>query len=162
MAIYLPVGSLLYFNTLPGTLTDTLKLTEHNRQPVSFNTARIEKIQRMSNGSLRKFFVADKRTITVSWNMLPSYKAMTIDGGMGALDLKAFYNGTAAKATAALSGQTNFDLLVRYGAGTVGTTEVIPVIFSSFSIELLKRNVKEKTADTAQEFWNVSLSMEEI
>ena len=153
MAIYLPVGSLLYFNT-------TLKLTEHNRQPVSFSTSRIEKTQRMANGSMRKFFIADKRSISVSWSMLPSYSAMTIDGGMGALDLKSFYNGTAANASGALSGQTSFDLLVRYGAG--GTTETIPVVFSSFSIEVLKRNVKEKTADTAQEFWNVSLSMEEI
>lgn len=46
--IYLPVGSLIYLNT-------TIKLSDHNRQPVSIQTNRIEKQQRMSNGTLRKF-----------------------------------------------------------------------------------------------------------
>ena len=64
--IYLPVGSLVYFNS-------TLKLSEHNRQPVSLSNNRIEKTQRMSNGTMRKFFVVDKKSISISWTMLPSY-----------------------------------------------------------------------------------------
>ena len=90
--IYLPVGSLIYLNT-------TIKLSDHNRQPVSIQTNRIEKQQRMSNGTLRKFFIADKKSINVSWNMLPSLSTFTVDGGYGAIDLRSFYEGTAAKAS---------------------------------------------------------------
>ena len=149
--IYLPVGSLIYLNS-------TLKLSEHNRQPVSLNNNRIEKTKRMSNGTMRKFFVADKKAISVSWNMLPSSYTYTIDGGYGAIDLKNFYEGTASKASGALSGQSSFDVTISYG----GTTQTLNMIFTSCSFEIVKRNVKEATGDTPQEFWNVSLSMEEV
>ena len=149
--IYLPVGSLLYLNT-------TLKLSEHNRQPVSLANNRIEKTQRMSDGTMRKFFITDKKQINVSWNMLPSYYTYTVDGGYGAVDIKNFYEGTASKASGALSGQSNFDVTISYG----GSSQTLNMIFTSCSFEIIKRNVKESTGDTPQEFWNVSLSMEEV
>lgn len=151
MTIYLPVGSLLNFNS-------SIKISEHNRQPVSITPNRIEKTQRMSNGTLRKFYVADKRSINISWSMLPSYSTFTVDGGYGALDLKAFHAGTASKASGALSGKSSFDLSIKTG----NSTETFEVMFSSFSIEVVKRNVKESTSSTPQEFWNVSLSLEEV
>jgi hypothetical protein len=219
--IYLPVGSLIYLNS-------TIKLSEHNRQPISIQTNRIEKQQRMSNGTLRKFFIADKKSISISWNMLPSFSTFTADGGYGAMDIKSFYEGSASKASGALSGKNSLDVTIRYGGpsnitnissnGTTVTytsannfstgniisiygnnpsaynlsnvpvasatstgftvtnaasgtfvsggeafkTETFSMIFTSCSFELVKRNVKEVSTDTAQEFWNVSLSMEEI
>ena len=113
--ITLPVGSLIYLNT-------TLKLSEHNRQPVSIQHNRIEKQQRMANGTLRKFFIADKKSINVSWNMLPSFSTFTVDGGYGAMDLKAFYDGAAVKASGALSGRNSFDLTIKYGGPSSITT----------------------------------------
>lgn len=151
MTVYLPVGSII-------TLNSNIKLSEHNRQPVSIAKNRIEKQQRMSNGTMRKFFVADKESISVSWNMLPSVSGMTIDGGYGALDLKTFYEGTATKATGALSGRSSFDVTIKYG----NTTKTIEMMFSNCSFDIVKRNVKEKTGDNPQEFWNVSITMEEV
>ena len=151
MPMTLPVGSIIYLNT-------TLKLSEHNRQPVQISTNRIEKVQRMSNGTLRKFYIADKDTISLSWTMLPSFSTFTVDGGYGAMDIKNFYNGSATKASGALSGKTSFDVSVSYG----GTTTTKEMIFGSCSFEIVKRNVKEKTGDTAQEFWNVSITLEEV
>ena len=219
--IYLPVGSLIYLNS-------TIKLSEHNRQPISIQTNRIEKQQRMSNGTLRKFFIADKKSISISWNMLPSFSTFTADNGYGAMDIKSFYEGSASKASGALSGKNLFDVTIRYGGpsnitnissnGTTVTytsannfsagniislygnnpsaynlsnvsvasatssqftvtnaasgafvsggeafkTETFSMIFTSCSFEVVKRNVKEVSTDTAQEFWNVSLSMEEV
>ena len=219
-AIYLPVGSLIYLNS-------TIKLSDHNRQPISIQTNRIEKQQRMSNGTLRKFFIADKKSISISWNMLPSFSTFTADNGYGAMDIKSFYEGSASKASGALSGKNLFDVTIRYGGpsnitnissnGTTVTytsannfstgniislydnnpsaynlsnvsvasatssqftvtnaasgafvsggeafkTETFSMIFTSCSFEVVKRNVKEVSTDTAQEFWNVSLSMEE-
>jgi len=149
--IYLPVGSALYLNT-------TLKLSEHNRQPISLSKNRIEKTQRMANGTMRKFYVADKESISVSWNKLPSFYNYTIDEGYGALDLKAFYDGGATKASGALSGRSSFDVTIKYG----GTTKTMEMIFSSFSLEMVNRNVKQANGDTPQEFWNVSLTLEEV
>jgi hypothetical protein len=149
----LPIGSLIYLNT-------TLKLSEHNRQPVSITPNRIEKSTRMTNGTLRKFYIDDKMTINVSWSLLPSSYTYTIDGGYGALDLKSFYEGSATKASGALSGQNTFDVTIRYGSGS--TTETYTMIFASCSFEVIKRNAKIATSDTPQELWNVSLSMEEV
>ena len=147
----LPVGSILYLNS-------NIKLSEHNRQPVSISKTRIEQSKRMSNGTFRKFFIADKEAISVSWNMLPSFSTFTLDGGYGAVDLKAFYEGTAAKAAGALSGQSTFDVSINYGSAT----RQMEMVFTSCSFEIVKRNVKENIASTPQEFWNVSISMEQV
>lgn len=149
--VYLPVGSLVYFNS-------TIKLSEHSRQPASLSPNRIEKTQRMSNGSMRKFFIADKQSLSLSWNKLPSFSTFTIDGGYGAVDLENFYNGTAAKASGALSGQSTVDVTIAYG----GTTKTLQMTIQSFSAELVNRNVKQKSSDTPQEFWNVSMTLEEV
>lgn len=151
MTIYLPQGSALYLNS-------TIKLSEHNRQPISLSKNRIEKQQRMNNGTLRKFYVADKESINVSWVKLPSFYNYTIDGGYGALDLKAFYDGTATKASGALSGRSSFDVSIKYG----NETKVMEMMFTSFSLEMVNRNVKQASGDPAQEFWNVSLTLEEV
>jgi hypothetical protein len=149
--IYLPVGSVLYLNS-------NIKLSEHNRQPVSIGKTRIEQTKRMNNGLMRKFFIAEKETISVSWNMLPSFSTMTVDGGYGAVDLKTFYEGVASKAAGALSGRSTFDVSISYG----NTVKNMEMMFTSCSFEIVKRNVKEQTTDSPQEFWNVSISMEEI
>ena len=147
----LPVGSILYLNS-------NIKLSEHNRQPVSISTTRIEQSKRMSNGTFRKFFIADKEAISVSWNMLPSFSTFTVDGGYGAVDLKSFYEGTAAKAAGALSGRSTFDVSINYGS----VTKQLEMVFTSCSFEIVRRNVKENTASIPQEFWNVSISMEQV
>lgn len=55
-----------------GLLNQFIILSDDNRQEISFTPTRIEQRKRMINGRMRSFHVADKMTITVSWNMLPS------------------------------------------------------------------------------------------
>ena len=144
--ITLPVGSLIKFNDVA--------LSEHNRNPVGIGYNRIEKSQRMSNGTLRRFFIADKKTISVSWNMLPSYANYTADGGYGALDLKTFYESVA---------QSTFNVKLKTSTLTGSTDNSFTMVFSSFSCELVKRNIKNSSSDLyPQEFWTVSLSLEEV
>lgn len=143
----LPVGSLIKFNSVA--------LSEHNRAPMSIGYNRIEKTQRMANGSLRKYFVADKKTLSVSWEQLPSYSNYTVDGGYGALDIKTFYEG--------ISGKSSFPVTISYSTKTGTTTEVLTMIFTSFSCEVTKRNIRSSSSDVyPQEFWSVSLSLEEV
>jgi hypothetical protein len=47
-------------------------LSDHGRGPLDFGVQRIENRQRMVNGRMRSYWIADKRTLSVSWDMLPS------------------------------------------------------------------------------------------
>jgi hypothetical protein len=49
-----------------------LILSDHNRGELGFNIERIEQKRRMVNGTMRSYHVADKISISVSWDMLPS------------------------------------------------------------------------------------------
>ena len=47
-------------------------LSDHNRDSLSMSTERIEQRQRMANGTMRSYHIADKLSISISWSMLPS------------------------------------------------------------------------------------------
>ncbi len=49
-----------------------LILSDHNRSPIDITPQRIEKRERMINGRMRSFHIADKISLSVSWQMLPS------------------------------------------------------------------------------------------
>ena len=76
-ALILPVGSALFVKDANGTFQ---KLTEHNRSPIQVDVERIDQSVRMANGTLRKLFIADKKSLSVSWSMVPSYSTMMVDG----------------------------------------------------------------------------------
>jgi len=49
-----------------------ITLSDHNRSALDFGVQRIENRQRMVNGRMRSYWIADKRTLSVSWDMIPS------------------------------------------------------------------------------------------
>jgi hypothetical protein len=53
-------------------LNEFLILSDDNRSPLQFNSVRIEKKERMINGRMRSYHIADKIDISTSWSMLPS------------------------------------------------------------------------------------------
>jgi len=149
----LPVGSILYFDTGTDLVTPTwTKLSEHNRSPVSVDINRIEKTQRMSNGTLRKLWIADKSQLDTSWNILPTNNTMTIDAGMGAADIKAFYLN---------KGKGTFKVKISYN-GVSARDEIMTMSFTSCTFSVIKRNVKNSVSDAPQEFWDVSIGLEEV
>lgn len=149
--VYLPQGSILFIDNSDTATPSWQKVTEHNRAPLGLDTERFEKIQRMSNGTLRKIFIADKKNITTSWSMLPSYSTMTVDGGWGAEDLRTFYHSA--------KGQKSFKIKIAYSAAR---TEEFTVSFTSCNFTVNKRNVKANSTMAAQEFWDVSIALEEV
>jgi hypothetical protein len=153
---YLPRGSAiqvyardLYANPA-DTTKDWIRLSEHNRSEIGISIQRIEQSQRMANGSLRKFFVADKKQFSVSWNMLPGSRIYTIDNEWGALDLIEFYNSS--------EGQSTFD--IRLNFAKTGTNqessgyEPYTVSCTSFNATLVRRGEIP--------FYNISMSMEQV
>jgi hypothetical protein len=142
----MPRGSILWIKS--GGVY--YKVSEHNRSEFTINPQRIEKTQRMSNGTLRKFFIADKRSISLSWDMLPHTSALTVDGGWGAKDLRDFYYGSG--------GQGTFDIKVNLATnGTDQSSsgfEEYTVSITNASFVVLKRGIEPH--------WSVSLSMEQV
>ena len=149
----LPVGSVLYFDTGTDAVTPTwTKLSEHNRSTINLDLNRIEKTQRMSNGSLRKIWIADKKNISTAWNALPTYSTLTVDGGMGAEDIRTFYLN---------KGKGTFKIKISYNAVSA-RDEIVLASFTSCTFSISKRNIRSTTASVPQEFWDVSLSLEEV
>lgn len=94
----------------------------------------------MANGSMRKVFIADKRTFSCSWEMVPASASKTVDGFWGGQSIVDFYE----------SNPNSFELKVFNGDGT---NETYTVFFTAFSSEITKRGVND--------FWNVNVTMEE-
>ena len=132
------------------------RLTEHNRQPLSLNTERIESVQRMANGTLRKYFIADKLTLSVSWEMVPSFRNETVDGAWGAEDIKNFYESTAGRGTFRVKiNPTVFSpSLVEESDGALADDYTYTMVFTSCDFTVLKRGL--------QTFWSVNISLEQV
>ena len=155
-ALYLPRGSVLWIEakdllaTPAGTTKTWNKVSEHNRSPLEINVERIEAITRTSNGTLRKNHIADKRSFSMSWEMLPSYRSLTVDGGWGAEDLREFYLSDDGKKT----------FNIRINLAKTGSDqsslgyESYTVSFSNCNFSVLKRGL--------QPHWSVSLTMDEV
>lgn len=116
-------------------------VTDHNRSALSIEVERLEKKQRMANGTLRKYIIADKRGFSCSWEMLPKLTAQTVDGFWGGQAIEDFYNTVPG----------SFSLELSDADGTVSTYNVM---FSDFSRNIVKRG--------SVDFWEVSVSMEEV
>lgn len=116
-------------------------ISDHNRSELQISPERIEKKQRMADGTMRKYVVADKMTFSVSWRDLPHSAEFTVDGFWGANEMTDFY----------LINMGAFALELTLGDGTVKT---YTVMFSDFSSSISKRGTYD--------FWEVSATMEEV
>lgn len=141
--IILPIHCGLTFARPIDVEYATRKLSDHNRSPISINMEKIENKDRMANGTLRKFVVATKKTIKVSWENLPRQDAVTVDGKWGASSLKSFYN---------TNGNTAFWVTINYGDET---NESLQVMFQDFNIKLSKRSIYT-------DLYDIDLGLEEV
>ena len=147
MAMFLPKGSILSFAAKseydplnPGAAT-WHDASEHNRAPVQVSVERIEKAHRTAAGTQRKWFIADKKTWSTSWENLPHGALFTVDGKMGGEELEGFYSDNYG----------DFWLKVRQPDGS---DSIYQVMFKDFGKSIEKRG--------RYEFWNIDLSIEEV
>lgn len=117
-------------------------LTDHNRSPISISNNRMVNDVRTQFGQLRRYFMADKKTFSVSWTMLPQDAESTTDRNLGAEDMVDFFES--------LKGA--FDLKIYYD---FGEEKKYRAVITSFSTELQKRWLPYR-------FYEVSLEMEEV
>ena len=132
-ALILPVGSAISLDETYGLDAHIWKtVSEHNRAPITVDTLRIEKAQRMATGTMRKIFIADKITLSTTWSDLPSSSTMTVDGGWGAMDLKTYYEN---------QGKGAFWVKISPN-GTSAREKVIKMVFTSANFTMMKRNIQ--------------------
>lgn len=120
---------------------NSISISDHNRSPLSVAVERIETSKRMANGTMRKYWVADKRTFSCSWSMLPNSNLYTVDGHAGADVIENIYDSTQA------------DFILRLYVEN-SAMEVYTVMFTDFSKTLTKRGKFD--------MYDVDVTMEEV
>jgi hypothetical protein len=160
-------------------LNQFIILSDDNRGELGFNVNRIENRKRMVNGRMRSYHIADKLELSVSWDMLPSrsytsfpgfdeegrseyYKnntqEFTSDGGAGGVEILDWYEKHSGSfwVYLAYDKHTNFGRDAGSYTNLQKYNEVVEVFFSDFSYGVVKRG------GSNYDFWNVSLSLEEV
>jgi hypothetical protein len=157
-------------------LNEFLILSDDNRAPLQFGSQRIEKRERMINGRMRSYHIADKLELSTAWNMLPSRsfaaspefdqngnpdslsvtgEQYTSDGGAGGVDILNWYNSYKGSffVYLAYDNYSNFsdDKYSRLGQ----YNEIVEMYISSFSYSV------EKRGGSNHDFWSISVSLEE-
>ena len=157
--------------------TNFIILSDDNRDAIDIKINRIEEKQRTINGRMRSYHIADKVNISTSWKSLTSRTASdnliidqedgstfvpanatsyTSDFGAGGVDLLNWYENNKGSFWVYLAYDkfSNFETdkynkMNRYN-------EVVEVMFDDFSYNVVSRGA------TTHDFWDISLSLEEI
>lgn len=116
-------------------------ITDHNRAALDIEVDRIEKTQRMANGMLRKYIVADKRKFSCSWENLPSKAKYAVDGYWAANEIETWWNTVPGAFTLTL--QYAEDAPIQY-----------TVVMTEFSKTLSKRGLYD--------LYSVNVNLEEV
>lgn len=138
----LPIECGLTFARPTDAAYATSKLSDHNRSPISVSISQIESKQRMANGTLRKFAIATKKSLKISWTNLPRQDQVTVDKHWGANSMKNFFE----------THQGAFYVTINYGDGT---NETLQVMFSDFNYKLSSRG-------RYTDFYDVDFGLEEV
>jgi hypothetical protein len=114
------------------------KLTDHNREPIDISQEIIETQARMANGRMKKYVVAQKNTISVSWSYVPSKTSETADLNQSAAWLESFYKAYAGvpvylKVVSSELNQSGSFVTAQYGF------EVYTVFMNNFSKTIINR-----------------------
>jgi hypothetical protein len=154
-------------------------LSDHNRGDMQFNNQRIEQRQRTINGRMRSFHIADKLSMSVSWNMLPSrgYSGLanfnettgiapnegsqleyTADGGAGGVEILDWYETHQGPfwMYLAYDKYTNLEGQDYQYTGLNRYNQIIEVYFADFNYSVVKRGA------TNHDLWNISVTLEEV
>jgi hypothetical protein len=168
---YAPTGYEVY-DSIAGD--NFLILSDHNRKPLDFKTQRIEKRERMINGRMRSYHVADKLTISTSWDNLPSRSfstdpsynpatgttlagtQYTVDGGAGGSDLLKWYEDHQGPFWVYLSYDNPNNFATDKYNHLDQYSEVIQMYISDFGRTVEKRGGRN------YDFWNINVTLEEV
>jgi hypothetical protein len=114
------------------------KLTDHNRDPIDISTEIIETQARMANGRMKKYIVAQKNTISVSWNYVPSKTSETADLNHGAAWIESFYRSNVGSPIYLKVVASELNSSGNFVTAKTGS-EVYTVFMNNFSKSIINR-----------------------
>jgi hypothetical protein len=180
--VYVPTGYEVQGNfagsTDPDLINQFIILSDHNRGELSFTPTRIEQRQRTINGRMRSYHIADKLTMSVSWNNLPSRgysqdagflstglspdkntsSEFTADGGAGGVELLDWYENHTGPFWMFLA----YDKYSNFGKDDADYShlaqynQIMQVYIADFSYSVVKRG------GANHDLWNISVTLEEV
>jgi hypothetical protein len=163
----------------PSLINEFIILSDHNRDPLEFQPLRIERRERMINGRMRSYHIADKLSISTSWTMLPSRshayspdfdpdsaapstaagEQYTADGGAGGVEMLEWYSNHQDSFWVYLAydkysnfseqDEDRYEKLAQYN-------QILEMYISDFNYSV------EKRGGSNYDFWNISVSLEEV
>ena len=148
-------------------------LSDHGRQPLDFTTQRIEKRERMINGRMRAYHIADKLSLGISWDMLPSRgfsldpafnssgastagTMYTADGGAGGTDILDWYQKHTGSFWVLLAYDKHDNFPTNEYGRLAQYNEAVEMFFADFSYSVQKRGGNN------YDMWNISVKLEEV
>jgi len=179
---FVPTGNEVGANPAGETnlanLDQFLILSDDNRSSIDFKTERIEKRERMINGRMRSYHIADKLSIATSWEKLPSRAfssipnfsssgrstltgskdEFTTDGGAGGVEILDWYEQHKGSFWVYLSydKHTNFGDNAQAYLQLSKYSQVIEMFISDFSYSVVKRGSNNF------DFWDIQVTLEEV
>ena len=142
------VNPIMEWSTNGGT-SWTL-ISDHNREPLDISVERIENAQRLANGTLRRYVVAKKRSLSLSWSNIPSKQTSLLTNGISGDALEAFHNNNDGEFLVRLRAGSDRDTTF---TGTQGT--ILTVMITEFSKTINKRGINFDLVD-------ISMTLEEV
>ena len=171
------IGASVPEGTDAALVDQFLILSDHNRSPIDGSFNRLKQRERMINGRMRSYHIADKLELSTSWEMLPSrsfpgasnYDAQgstvytkteeyTADNGAGGVELLDWY----LKHTDSFWVFLSYDNYKNYNVADSAYdqlneySEVVEMFISSFDYSVVKRG------NGTYDFWNISSRLEEV
>jgi hypothetical protein len=160
-------------------LNEFLVLSDDNREAIDFQPLRIERRERMINGRMRSYHIADKLTISTSWSMLPSRsfesypnfdfetaqpdtfagEQYTTDGGAGGVEILDWYSSHQDSfwVYLAYDKYSNFeDEDEKKYARLAQYNQILEVYIADFNYSVVKRG------GSNYDFWNIAVTLEEV
>jgi len=114
------------------------KLTDHNRSPIDISQELIETQARMANGRMKKYVVAQKNIISVSWSYVPSKTSETADLNHSAAWLESFYRANVGSPIWLKVVASELDSSGNFVTAKTGS-EVYTVFMNNFSKSIINR-----------------------
>lgn len=124
------------------------RITEHNRKELSVSSEKLMNENRMVDGTLRRYVVAEKRRWQLTWDEVFSNQASVVDGCWSGEEMLQFFKAHRGEFTLELTHKSASD-----SAKT--STEIVTVMFDEFSHRVIKRSIQ-------CDWWSIDVTLVEV
>jgi hypothetical protein len=130
--------------------TTWYKISDHGREALSISVDRIENAQRMADGTMRRYVIAKKRSISTSWTNIPNVATTQLANGQTGSWMENFHDTVDGPFLVRLRAGSDRDTTF---TGTQG--KILTMLITDFSKEIVKRGFNF-------DWWNLSVTLTEV